>query len=136
MPPLIRPHTDPDLLLLRYADGHEGTLDRREAAQLAIRVSPELAEAIRQAAASHPGGVSGWLADAARAHLAPDAREDAEVHSGLADLLRSAPVLLLPDRGDVIVRVLREPVPVCGVLAEGAGPGIAEALAGLRRAAK
>lgn len=111
--------------------------ERRAAGQLAIRVSPELAEAIRRAAASHPGGVSGWLADAARAHFAPDAREDAEVHSGLADLLRSAPVLLLlPDRGDVIVRALRSPVPVCGVIAEGAGPGIAEALAGLRWAAK
>lgn len=76
------------------------------------------------------------VADAAKAHLDPDAREDAEVHSGLADLLRSAPVLLLPDRGDVIVRALREPVPPLSVIAEGAGPGIAEALAGLRRAAK
>lgn len=111
--------------------------ERRAAGQLAIRVSPELAEAIRRAAASHPGGVSGWLADAARAHLDPDAREAADVHEWLADLLRGgAPVLLIPDRGDVIVRALRAPVPVCGVLAEGAGPGIAEALAGLRRAAK
>lgn len=110
--------------------------ERRARGQLAIRIPPDLADQIRAAARDYPGGVSGWLADAAKAHLDPDAREDAEVHSGLADLLRSAPVLLLPDRGDVIVRALREPVPPLSVIAEGAGPGIAEALAGLRRAAK
>lgn len=43
--------------------------ERRARGQLSIRVSPELADQIRTAAASHPGGVSGWLADAARAQI-------------------------------------------------------------------
>lgn len=46
------------------------TKARRAAGQLAIRIDPELAARIRAAAASHAGGVSGWLADAAREALA------------------------------------------------------------------
>lgn len=55
---LIRPHADPDLLLLRYADGHEGTLDRREAAQLAAELltllSPAEAAHVARATLARP----------------------------------------------------------------------------------
>ena len=64
----------------------------------------------------------------------PDPTEDRAVHEGLLALLAEGPVLLTLDaHGDVILRLLREPVPPCGVVASGAGPGIHEALLGLRR---
>lgn len=60
--------------------------------------------------------------------------EDCAVHEGLLALLEEGSVLLTLDgRGDVILRVLREPVGPSTIVAEGAGPGLHEALLGLRR---
>lgn len=57
------------------------------------------------------------------------------MHARLLELLDEGPVLLtLDSHGDVVLRPLREPVPPCGVVASGAGPGIHEALLGLRGA--
>jgi hypothetical protein len=61
--------------------------------------------------------------------------EDRAVHEGLLELLREGPVLLALDaHGDVILRLLRAPVAPSTIVAEGAGPGLHEALVGLRGA--
>lgn len=103
-----------------------GTAERRAAGQLAVRVSPEAAARIRERALDYPGGVSGLVASLAEDRPAP-------IEAWLHELLRDGPVLLTTDStGDVIVRLLRGPVPPLSVAAEGAGPGLEEALAGLR----
>lgn len=103
------------------------TAERRAAGQLAVRIAPEAAARIRERAADHPGGVSGLVASLAEDRPAP-------VEAWLHDLLREGPILLTTDEGgDVIVRLLRGPVPILSVAAEGAGPGLEEALAGLRQ---
>lgn len=72
------------------------------------------------------GVVSEWL-------RLVDPGEDSAIHEGLVDLLREGPVLLALDRGDVVLRVLREPVGPSTIVAEGGGPGPHEAIVGLRR---
>lgn len=62
-----------------------------------------------------------------------DPDEDRQIHEGLLALLAEGPVLLALDRGDVVLRLLREPVGPSTIVAEGGGPGIHEALLGLRR---
>jgi len=60
--------------------------------------------------------------------------EDRAIHEGLLALLDEGPVLLTLDaRGDVILRLLRAPVAPSTIVAEGAGPGLHEALLGLRQ---
>lgn len=61
-----------------------------------------------------------------------DPDEDRQIHEGLLALLAEGPVLLTLDRGDVLLRVLREPIPPSTIVAEGGGPGIHEAILGLR----
>lgn len=59
--------------------------------------------------------------------------EDRAIHEGLLALLAEGPVLLSLDaHGDVILRLLREPLSPSTVVASGAGPGIHEAIVGLR----
>ncbi len=102
------------------------TAQARAAGQLAVRIAPEAAARIRERASDHPGGVSGLVASLAEDRPAP-------VEAWLHDLLREGPILLTTDgAGDVSARLLRGPVPPLSVAAEGAGPGLEEALAGLR----
>lgn len=103
------------------------TAQARGAGQLAVRIAPEAAARIRERALDHPGGVSGLVASLAEDRPAP-------AEAGLHDLLQEGPILLTTDStGDVIVRLIRGPVPPLSVAAEGAGPGLEEALAGLRQ---
>ncbi len=103
------------------------TAQRRASGQIAVRIPPETAARLRERAAEHPGGLSGLVAS-----LDTDPAEDRAVHAGLLELLDRGPVLLTLNRGDVLVRLLLDPVPPCGVIASGAGPGIHEALLGMR----
>ncbi len=45
------------------------TRARRQRGQISVRLDPELADQIRAAAASHAGGLAGWIAQAAREAL-------------------------------------------------------------------
>jgi len=103
------------------------TAQRRASGQIAVRIPPETAARLRERAADHPGGLSGLVAS-----LDSSPSEDRAVHAGLLELLDRGPVLLTLARGDVLVRLLLDPVPPCGVVASGAGPGLHEALLGLR----
>ena len=94
----------------------------RTARLVSIRLTPEDRELLDAAAAR-----LGSRTRAVRAGLAALATLDA-----IAERLREGPVLLTLDGEDVALRLLRAPVPPCEVAAEGAGPGIHEALAGLR----
>jgi hypothetical protein len=98
-----------------------------------LALAPEDAATLRKLGAERPGGMASLVTSWIRSALDPD--EGRLIHEGLVRLLREGPVLLTLDRGDhgdVVLRLLRVPVPPCGVAAEGAGPGLHEALLGLR----
>lgn len=106
----------------------EATAQARREGDLRIRLLPEEAQAFR-AWSEECGG----LAALARHLLRERADRPAPVEAWLHELLGEGPVLLTTDgSGDVSARLLRGPVPPLSVVAEGAGPGLEEALAGLR----
>lgn len=104
----------------------EATAQARREGDLRIRLLPEEAQAFR-AWAEECGGLAALVRHLLRERSAP-------VEAWLHDLLQEGPILLTTDStGDVIVRLIRGPVPPLSVAAEGAGPGLEEALAGLRQ---
>lgn len=106
----------------------EATAQARREGDLRIRLLPEEAQAFR-AWAEECGG----LAALVRHLLRERSDRPAPVEAWLHELLQGGPILLTTDGAeDVIVRLLRGPVPPLSVAAQGAGPGLEEALAGLR----
>lgn len=107
----------------------EATAQARREGDLRIRLLPEEAQAFR-AWAEECGG----LAALVRHLLRERSDRPAPIEAWLHELLREGPILLTTDGAeDVIVRLLRGPVPPLSVAAKNTKPRLEEALAGLRQ---